>query len=96
MFPRLVPIVAFVVIQTACAHSQVKSTFGKQDQQSIRNVLAAQSAAWNRGDLEAFMDGYARTPELVFTAGGAVERGWAETLARYQGATATTRHRWAS
>lgn len=30
------------------------------------------------------MDGYVHTEELVFTSGGAVRRGWAEALARYQ------------
>jgi beta-aspartyl-peptidase (threonine type) len=51
---------------------------------SVRSVLAAQQAAWNRGDLEGFMAGYARSPELVFTSGGKIRRGYAETYARYR------------
>ncbi len=50
----------------------------------IKKVLADQSAAWNRGDLDAFMAGYANTPELRFASGGTVTRGWQETLARYK------------
>jgi ketosteroid isomerase-like protein len=30
------------------------------------------------------MEGYARTPELVFTSGGKIRRGWEETLAAYR------------
>ncbi len=50
----------------------------------IKDVLAAQSAAWNRGDIDAFMEGYAKTAELRFASGGNVTRGWQETLARYK------------
>ena len=49
----------------------------------IERVLTEQAAAWNRGDLEAFMDGYWRSPDLVFTSGGNVQRGWQTTLDRY-------------
>ena len=50
---------------------------------AIERVLTEQAAAWNRGDLEAFMDGYWRSPDLVFTSGGNVQRGWQTTLDRY-------------
>ncbi len=30
------------------------------------------------------MAGYERSPELVFTSGGAIRRGWEETLQRYR------------
>jgi ketosteroid isomerase-like protein len=47
-------------------------------------VLDAQVAAWNRGDLEGFMTGYWRSPELVFCSGAAVTKGWDATLERYR------------
>jgi uncharacterized protein (TIGR02246 family) len=49
-----------------------------------RSVLDAQVEAWNRGDLEGFMAGYWRSPDLVFCSGATVTRGWEETLARYR------------
>jgi beta-aspartyl-peptidase (threonine type) len=52
--------------------------------QRIRAVLAAQVAAWNRGDLEAFMRGYWHSPDLTFYSGGTITKGWDETLARYR------------
>lgn len=51
---------------------------------AIRAVLTAQAAAWNAGDIDGFMAGYARTPELRFASGGEVTRGWQETLDRYR------------
>jgi beta-aspartyl-peptidase (threonine type) len=49
-----------------------------------RSVLDAQVEAWNRGDLEGFMAGYWRSPDLVFCSGSTVTKGWDETLARYR------------
>ena len=48
-------------------------------------VCRAQEAAWNRGDLEAFMaEGYWRSPQLSFFSGGSDTRGFEPTLARYR------------
>jgi uncharacterized protein (TIGR02246 family) len=54
------------------------------DEADVRAVLDAQVAAWNRGDLEGFMAGYWRSPELVFCSGATVTRGWEATLERYR------------
>jgi len=54
------------------------------DAAAVRGLLAAQVAAWNRGDLEAFMDGYWRSPELFFCSGATVTKGWQATLERYR------------
>lgn len=49
----------------------------------ICDVLRAQEAAWNAGDINGFMDGYWQSPHLRFASGGSVTTGWEETLARY-------------
>jgi beta-aspartyl-peptidase (threonine type) len=51
---------------------------------AVRAVLEAQVIAWNKGDLEAFMDGYWHSPKLSFSSGTDVTRGWDATLARYK------------
>ncbi|HUL76397.1 MAG TPA: nuclear transport factor 2 family protein [Vicinamibacteria bacterium] len=51
---------------------------------AVRGVLDAQVEAWNRKDLEGFMAGYWRSPDLVFCSGTTVTRGWDATLARYR------------
>jgi ketosteroid isomerase-like protein len=58
--------------------------FTAADRQAIEAVLERQRQAWNRGDLPGYMDGYARSPALVFTSGGKIRRGWDQTLAAYQ------------
>ena len=54
------------------------------DRDAIRAVMNRQERAWNRGDLEAFMAGYARTDTLRFASGGNVHTGWEETLQNYR------------
>jgi len=51
--------------------------------QDPQAVLAAQAAAWNRGDLPAFVDTYVDSPSLTFL-GKDLSRGRAQVLARYQ------------
>jgi ketosteroid isomerase-like protein len=51
---------------------------------AISALLADQAAAWNRGDLVAFMAVYAPTDDLRFASGGTVTYGWRATLERYQ------------
>ncbi len=50
----------------------------------IREIFKIQQGAWNRGDLEAFMEYYWKSKDLTFSAGGKTTRGWQETLDRYK------------
>ena len=50
---------------------------------SIRAVLAGQAAAWNRGDIDGFMQGYWNSEQLRFASGGSVTYGWAAANQRY-------------
>lgn len=49
----------------------------------ILSVMDAQTAAWNRGDIDGFMLGYWKSDDLVFVSGDDVTRGWQSTLDRY-------------
>src|SRR5262249_12159208 len=51
---------------------------------AIRAVLDAQRDAWNRGDIEAYMDGYDRSNDTVFVSGDNVNRGWQTVFDRYK------------
>lgn len=81
------------LVLTACA---APHAFSSADDAAVRGVLTAQQAAWNRGDLDGFMAGYAHDPGLVFTSGGKVRHGWQETYdkyrAKYGGAPSTMGH----
>ena len=50
----------------------------------IRRVLQAQQEAWNRGDIEGFMNGYARLDSIVFVSGDDLTRGWQTVRDRYK------------
>lgn len=51
---------------------------------AVRGVMEAQEAAWNRGDIDGFMDGYERSDAIVFVSGDDVTRGWQTVLERYK------------
>ncbi len=53
------------------------------DEAQIRNLLDAQAAAWNRGDIDAFMAGYWNDEGLRFASGDSVTYGWAAANRRY-------------
>ena len=74
--------VALVILLCVAGGAQ-----GKRDAEAeaaIRAVLDAQAAAWNRGDIEGYMDGYARSDSIVFVSGDDVTRGWQTVLDRYR------------
>jgi uncharacterized protein (TIGR02246 family) len=55
-----------------------------KDEAEIRNVLAKQNAAWNRGDVDAFMVGYWENDSLMFIGKSGVTYGYKNTLANYK------------
>jgi ketosteroid isomerase-like protein len=50
----------------------------------IRSVLQAQQDAWNRGDINGFMKGYARLASTVFISEDTLRRGWQTVRDRYR------------
>lgn len=74
---------AFLLL-AACATSGVSPAERAADEAVILSLLEAQDTAWNQGDIEGFMAGYLRSPDLRFASGGNITRGWEETLARYK------------
>src|SRR3712207_9547003 len=51
---------------------------------AVRAVIESQQAAWNRGDIEGFMAGYAREEATTFVSGDTLTRGWQTVLDRYK------------
>ena len=54
------------------------------DRAALSAVLKQQQAAWNRGDVEAFLTGYWHSPQLTFSGSNGVARGWDGVVARYK------------
>ena len=78
---RCALIAAAVVLGSACAGQRA---FTPADRAAIEQVLDDQRLAWNRGDLAGFMAAYERSPELVFTSGSNIRRGWQVTFDKYR------------
>jgi ketosteroid isomerase-like protein len=50
----------------------------------IRSVLRMQQDAWNHGDIDRFMNGYAHSEHTVFVSEDTVRRGWGTVRDRYR------------
>jgi ketosteroid isomerase-like protein len=68
-----------LLLLAACATVRVSSN----DLAAIRAVLDTQAAAWNRGDIDAYMAGYANSDDTMFV-GTDVTRGWTKVRDRYK------------
>ena len=79
----LVSTLTCVVPQSGCV--RMGSGEGQQETiAAVRAVLDAQVEAWNRGDVEGYMEGYERAETTTFVSGDAVTRGWQTVLERYK------------
>jgi ketosteroid isomerase-like protein len=54
------------------------------DEVAVRKILKDQTEAWNRGDVESFMNGYWRNDSLMFVGKSGITYGWNKTLDNYK------------
>lgn len=54
-----------------------------KDSLDIMKVMKFQENAWNSGDIDAFMQGYLKSEELVFSGKSGPVYGWSATKKRY-------------
>ncbi|PYL06250.1 MAG: DUF4440 domain-containing protein [Verrucomicrobia bacterium] len=73
---KIVPLLGFILFAAAALPAAPAD--------EIRAVIQAQQDAWNRGDIDAFMNGYARAESTSFVSEDTVRRGWETVRARYQ------------
>src|ERR1041385_4038788 len=69
---------------SACAPSREPAKSDQQIIQEVRQVMEEQQAAWNRGDIESFMEGYDRADTTTFVSGDQLINGWQTVLDRYK------------
>ncbi|HEY4197017.1 MAG TPA: DUF4440 domain-containing protein [Mucilaginibacter sp.] len=70
-------IVFFALLSTCCAGFA-------QDKEAILKVLEDQRQAWNKGDIENYMQGYWKSDSVMFIGKSAPVYGWQSTLDRYK------------
>jgi len=56
----------------------------KNETSRIQSVLAKQSEAWNKGNIDKFMQGYWQNDSLEFISKSGVTYGWKQSLANYK------------
>ncbi|MFT5185107.1 MAG: ketosteroid isomerase-like protein [Flavobacteriales bacterium] len=54
------------------------------DELAIKEIMSNQQAAWNTGDIDAFMEGYWKSDSLMFIGSKGPTYGWDKTLANYK------------
>ena len=77
---KYISVACFCLILTACTG---EPTSARKSELEIRDMLARQDAAWNRGDIPAFMEDYWQSEDLRFASGGSIKRGYQATLDGY-------------
>jgi uncharacterized protein (TIGR02246 family) len=73
-------VLLLVLISCGCF---VRAQSGPGDEAKIHDIMAAQTAAWNRGDVDAFMQAYEDSPETTFI-GAQLRKGFRPILERYK------------
>jgi ketosteroid isomerase-like protein len=77
-------IVAVALLRAPQLNSRLVPAGDDTMETEIRAIILEQQAAWNRGDIDAFMKGYWNSPDLTFAGSSGVTRGWKPVLDRYR------------
>jgi len=90
---RLICTIVFALLFVSCISVKADVTTEKSTQNTIsiadaeagiRLVMEAQEIAWNKHDLEGFMQGYWKSDSLKFYGSNGLTKGWVSTLANYK------------
>jgi ketosteroid isomerase-like protein len=77
------PSLIAAIVLSAIAQGPLNAAGAATIETQIRSVLDAQANAWNRGDVDGYMNGYARGNSTEFVGGDALTRGWQTVRDRY-------------
>ena len=87
VFPFVLAILCFscISIKTDVTSDSIEKSENKDlAEAGIRLVMEAQEIAWNKHDLEGFMQGYWKSDQLKFYGSNGLTLGWENTLANYE------------
>jgi ketosteroid isomerase-like protein len=62
----------------------MSSYIGFAQEKEIKNLLEQQRSGWNKGDMEAYMQGYWKSDSLLFIGRSGPDYGWQKTLESYK------------
>ncbi|MBU6262544.1 MAG: DUF4440 domain-containing protein [Bacteroidetes bacterium] len=81
---RIVAVLLLAIGCTLTSVAQTKTASNRADEISIKALLAAQTKAWNNGDLTNFMEGYLPSDSLLFVGKSGPTYGFNNTLNNYK------------
>lgn len=74
-------IISVLIIALSCLHTVKAQT---NDEKSIRQSMNEQLTAWNKGDINRFMETYWKDDSLKFIGKSGITYGWNNTLENYK------------
>jgi ketosteroid isomerase-like protein len=80
----IVCLVLLCALAAACVSAPDSARANEETVKAVRAVLDAQAAAWNRGDIDGYMDGYERAETTTFVSGDTITHGWQTVLDHYK------------
>jgi hypothetical protein len=84
MLSRFFSLFLLAFVFSTQAFAQTKTAANLADETAIRALLAAQTKAWNNGDLVNFMEGYIPSDSLLFVGKSGPTYGFNNTLNNYK------------
>jgi ketosteroid isomerase-like protein len=73
-----------VIDPKAAAEADAAGIPARNPEDIVRGVIAANAAAWNEGNLDAYMGGYANSAGLLMIVDAAVTTGWQPVRKLYE------------
>jgi len=87
-FPAAALLMAAALFMAACGGGNPTPIDGSLPAapaaEEMRATLVESADAWNRRDLDGFMEPYLRSPDLTFSGSGGVRRGFDSVVERYR------------
>jgi len=73
-----------LTIAPRLAQAQIAADPHAKDRTAIKQLLTSQQDSWNKGDIDAFMSAYWKSPDLTFVGASGLQRGYDAVYARYK------------
>jgi ketosteroid isomerase-like protein len=84
MYKEMRAVALFILILFINSCTQTARPKESMDLTKIDELMETQEAAWNSGDLEAFMEPYWNSDSLIFIGKRGPTYGWKQTLENYK------------
>lgn len=81
---KLLSLVALTLFSATLLVAQPSRRQERMSRNAIEAVIEAQRDAWNKGDIDGYMDGYERSENTIFVSGDNVTHGWQTVRDRYK------------